>query len=82
MSDAVFRFSSPGLTVEFEGPEEFVAAQLRLVLEKVRSEMKGAGAVVADLADYACSATRLLRARERAKAKVTAPVTHLRFARR
>jgi len=46
--DAVFRFSSAGLTVEFEGPEEFVAAQLELVREKVRAEMKlGAGAAQA-----------------------------------
>lgn len=40
--EAVFRFASPGLTVEFEGPETFVVAQLERVLKKVRDEMQKA----------------------------------------
>jgi len=52
--DAVFRFSSPGLSVDFEGPEEFVEAQLARVRDKIRQEMGlAAAAGPADAGDAA-----------------------------
>ncbi len=39
-SDASFRFAGPGLTVEFAGSEEFVAAQVARVLGRIKLELQ------------------------------------------
>jgi hypothetical protein len=40
--DTVFRFESPGMSVEFAGPEAFVEAQLERLLERIRKELAAA----------------------------------------
>jgi len=56
--EAVFRFSSPGLSVDFEGPEKFVEAQLARVRDKVRQEMGlAAAAGPADAGEAAATDT-------------------------
>ena len=38
----LFRFESPGVTVEFEGPQEFVEAQMERLAERIRHEIGAA----------------------------------------
>ncbi len=55
--EVTFRFESPGIRVEFEGPESFVEAQIVILRDRVLRELAAAGRDVAPSAADAPAAS-------------------------